>query len=258
MTDSSSATTRAVEKSVEIEASPEVVWRAITDEKEVANWFAPVARVEPGEGGSYFLSWGPGVEGTARITVWEPNARLQVAEQHGDTQITVDYYIEAVAGGHTRLRLVHSGFSADAKWDAYYEGTDAGWTYFLFHLKRHIEAFWGSVRVMVMERVALPEGAAWPRVLKRVGLAAATLLSPGDVVEVVLGAMQREGVVEAVRAPRVIALRLPAENDALLLLEVEPGVPAHCGIYLSVYDLPEDRVAALRESIAALASGIAN
>ena len=260
MTDAGSATTRAVEKTVEIEAPLDVVWRAITEEREVANWFAPVAKVEPGEGGSYFLSWGAGMEGTARISVWEPNARLQVAEQHGDTEITVDYYLEATAGGHTRLRLVHSGFGADAKWDAYYDGTDAGWTYFLMHLKRHVEHFLGSTRVMLMKRVPLPAAdGPWPRVLKRAGLAAATLLSPGDLVQLALGAQHHEAVVEAVKAPHVLAVRLPAHNDALLLLEVEPhGQPAHCGVYLSVYDLPADRVASLRTGVAALAAAIAD
>jgi len=76
-------------------------------------------------GGTYFISWGPGAEGKSKISIWEPGHRFAGFEerpkaygcegdppQETDTlqRLTVDYQIEAMAGGKTRLRLVHSGF----------------------------------------------------------------------------------------------------------------------------------------------------
>ena len=45
------------EHRLEIAASPEQVWKAITDAGELANWFPFDARVEAGEGGSITYSW---------------------------------------------------------------------------------------------------------------------------------------------------------------------------------------------------------
>ena len=51
-TDTRSATGR-----IELHASPEAVWKALTDAAELVRWFPLEARVEPGEGGSIFMSW---------------------------------------------------------------------------------------------------------------------------------------------------------------------------------------------------------
>ena len=36
---------------IEIKATPEEVFRAVTDPAQIVKWFAPYARVEPGGGG---------------------------------------------------------------------------------------------------------------------------------------------------------------------------------------------------------------
>ena len=61
---------------IDIAAPRDLVWKAITEGAEIMKWFAPEARVEPGVGGSILLSWGPGMEGKAPITIWEPGQRF--------------------------------------------------------------------------------------------------------------------------------------------------------------------------------------
>jgi uncharacterized protein YndB with AHSA1/START domain len=102
--------TRSHEERVALDASPEVVWRAIADAEELVRWFD--AKVTPGEGGSISLSWGEFWSGTSAIEVWQPNRRLRTVERRQDStgrvvEIAVDYIIEG-HGGQTVLRVVHS------------------------------------------------------------------------------------------------------------------------------------------------------
>ena len=48
---------RVVEQTIRIEASPDAVWKALTDAEDLANWFPLEARVTPGAGGSIWMSW---------------------------------------------------------------------------------------------------------------------------------------------------------------------------------------------------------
>ncbi len=62
---------RAIEKEITIRATADAVWKALTDAGELVRWFAPEARVTPGPGGAIFVSWGPGMEGEQKISLWE-------------------------------------------------------------------------------------------------------------------------------------------------------------------------------------------
>ena len=48
------STQRLFEMSIDIEATPEHVWKALTDAAELTRWFPLQARVTPGTGGSMF------------------------------------------------------------------------------------------------------------------------------------------------------------------------------------------------------------
>jgi uncharacterized protein YndB with AHSA1/START domain len=52
---------RTIVKEIEVDASVEVVWKALTDGTELARWFPLEATVEPGVGGKVRLSPGAGV-----------------------------------------------------------------------------------------------------------------------------------------------------------------------------------------------------
>jgi len=115
--------TRRHETVVEIPATVEEVWNAITQASEVTRWFAPIARIDPRVGGEYFVSWGPGMDGPGKIEVFDAPHHLRKVTERGPV---LDFYVEA-KGGVTVLRLVHSGFLTTADWDGEYNGTKAGW-----------------------------------------------------------------------------------------------------------------------------------
>jgi uncharacterized protein YndB with AHSA1/START domain len=139
---------------IDIKATPEEVFRAITDPEQIAKWFAPYARVDPRVGGEYVISWAPEMQPGGVISVWEPpkhfaNYRERSVAFNGqgkpvDTgvaqKIAVDYYIEAIGDGMTRLRLVQSGFGPGAAWDDEYEATKTGWAEILKKLKEILES----------------------------------------------------------------------------------------------------------------------
>lgn len=141
------------ENIIDIKATPEQVFRAITEASEIAKWFAPIARVDPRVGGEYFFSWGPGMEGSTTITAWDPYTHFGTCSErsitYGSTgkpvdtgvvrSMAVDYYIEAVGDGVTRLRLVQSGFGPEAAWNDEFESTKTGWADFLKKLKEILE-----------------------------------------------------------------------------------------------------------------------
>ena len=67
--------TRSIEKAVTIDAAPDAVWKALTDAEEITRWFAPDARVTPGQGGKVWLSWGEGMGAPTGIGSKFPRSR---------------------------------------------------------------------------------------------------------------------------------------------------------------------------------------
>jgi uncharacterized protein YndB with AHSA1/START domain len=139
---------RSHEIIIDLKATPEEVFRALTDPEQIVKWFVPGARVDPRVGGEYVKVWGPEMESKSTISAWEPGkhfgtyAELPVAGGQAGAvfKLSVDYYIESLDGGITRLRLVQSGFSPDAAWDdEFFEKTKTGWADYLAKLKGVLE-----------------------------------------------------------------------------------------------------------------------
>lgn len=124
---------------ITIEATPEEVWRCLTEADQITRWFAPEARIEPGLGGKLFLSWGAGMEGEGPIHLWEPNHRFGWTEP-GARPKQVEFEIEG-RDDFTILRLVQSGFGEGGNFHDEFESTDGGWRTYLrilkFGLERH-------------------------------------------------------------------------------------------------------------------------
>src|SRR5262249_16858235 len=73
-------TTRDIQLSVELDASPEDVFRAVTEGTEVAKWLAPEARSTPPEGGKkakIWISWGEGMSAEHEIEIYDPPKRVR-------------------------------------------------------------------------------------------------------------------------------------------------------------------------------------
>ena len=264
MTDDVKRTGRALDLTIDIDATLDEVWQALTTGEGIARWFGPYASVTPGEGGSVSVGWDPKEMWETPITVWEPQRRMQTASEMPSkdgrmVRLAVDYYLE-VHGGRVRVRLVHSGFD-DSSWDDYIDGLDAGWSFFLFNLKHALERHRGVDRVQLFARFRTTArvgedhpvfGAKGLRVQPPIAG-----LRPGDACRLSLGGVEVDARVAVRHASRTIAFVVPAWNDALLFVEREGLKEAHhVGIWLSLYGVPETTAAPLRQGLADVASAL--
>jgi uncharacterized protein YndB with AHSA1/START domain len=168
------ASTRSHEHEVTIDATPEAVWKAITQAEEIVNWFSLQAESKPVVGGEIVYRWGE-MRWPCRIESLEPGRRLRTtypeAAADGEpaagasSPLAVDWYLEG-RGGTTVLRLVHSGFGRDARFDDEYEGTRRGWDFELRSLKHFLERHAGRSRAAFWLPVPTPHSAeeTWRRI----------------------------------------------------------------------------------------------
>ena len=265
MTNEGKRTDRVVDLTIDIDATLDEVWHALTTGEGIARWFAPYAAVTPGEGGSVSVGWDPNEMWSQPITVWEPQRRMQSASEMPSAdgrmvRLAVDYYLEA-HGDHVRVRLVHSGFDDSESWDGYIDGLDAGWTYFLFNLKHALERHRGVNRQQLSARfrTTAPAGEDHPvfgakglRLHPPVGG-----LRPGDACRLSLGGAEVAATVAVRHAVRTIAFVVPAWNDALFFVEREGMKETHqLGVWLSLYAVAETTAAPLRQGLADLRSAL--
>ena len=228
-----SDTTRKHEIAIEIAASPDDVWDAVATAEGVASWFAPVAKVEPGQGGSVTFSWGGGMEGTGRIDVWEPGKHLQVVNDRapGEPPSVVDYFIEGT-GGTTTMRLVHSGFGASASFDGEFESTGRAWPVFLQMMKHSVERGIGACRnVTLFSMLSGTRAEAW-----------AAMRGPGGI-----DALCRDGVVRHFDATGLCCVEFPKPKDAMLAVFCEScGGSAMLTLTWLLYGATEEQANAVR------------
>lgn len=255
---------RKIEQSYEIEAPVEAVWKALTDAEELTNWFPLEARVEPGQGGSIWMSWQDGeYANEGEIEDWRPNERLCIVHRLPDAKtgetVTVaqEFRIES-RGGTTTLRLVHSGFGEDESWDDLYDATVRGWSFELRGLKHYLERHRGTRRVVAHARrhvsCALEE--AWRKLTSRDGLAAEGRLAglgAGDRMELcTANGLALNGPVWIHAPPRDLAAIIENLKDSYLRLRCDTfcGEPGKKGVdlWLSTYGLPRAEVESLTRS----------
>jgi uncharacterized protein YndB with AHSA1/START domain len=224
---------RAFEMSLDIDASREEVWRALTEAEELVRWFPLGARVTPGPGGSMMWSWGEGWEWEMRIEDWEPGRLLRLVQEDArpyDSQgrslppgeaeparIAMEFTLETQQG-KTRLRLVHSGFGYGSAWDNELEGITEGWQAELRSLRHYLAWYQGKDRRSgrAWLTTSTPRDVAWARLLGPGGFRV-TPAEPkeGDAYEVMVPGGQRfSGVVE---------LHLPAQTMVGTVSELEGG-----------------------------------
>jgi hypothetical protein len=153
------------------------------------------------------------------------------------------------------LRLVHSGFGRDAKWDQEYEGTNRGWEFELSSLRHYLERHPGRSRsaFWLRQPVTIDRREVWER-----------LTRPGHLIE--------EGRLEGVRAGERYRVRLVTGEtiEGKVLLNMPPsefggtaegfgdglfrvGFESCAGgpeaiLWLSTWDYPASKLAAIEAS----------
>ena len=134
-----------IKKTIIIDATPEVVFKAITDPNEL--WFPDQAILEPKIGGkmkfSFFktdsqyrqMDFFP--EGT--ISEFDPNKKISYTWQQPNIpdfpKTIVTWELEKIDNDKTTLRLLHTGFKPDETAKKHNEG----WSHFLSELTKYCQ-----------------------------------------------------------------------------------------------------------------------
>jgi uncharacterized protein YndB with AHSA1/START domain len=253
--------TRDIELSVELNASPEEVFRAVTDGTELAKWLAPEARVTPpsdGKPGQIWISWGEGMSVEKPVEIWDAPRRIRYRSgENPETKapLWADWSIEAKAGGTTTLRLVHSGFSASADWDGEFEAHARGWKLMLENLRhyfaRHPKK--SAAHVIFSSQAKTEHGAAWTALLSKGAMGFESTPKPGDSYRITTSAGDAlSGKVEIANG-RDLALTVNELDDALLRVSLEggskPGSSTFVFGYVIAYGSEASRARELAENM---------
>jgi uncharacterized protein YndB with AHSA1/START domain len=241
---------RTLDIELDLEASPEDVWRALTEAEELVRWFPLQADSIPGVGGKISFGWDGEWESDLEIEVWEPQKHLRTTwpwteeDQRGDevSQVVVDYYIEVRSGGGTRLRLVHSGFPVGPEWDDIFDGTRRGWSYELRSLKHYLENHPGKNRRTARVRRPLhhlSEQQTWDLLWSAEGFLAGGEIDPLETGQrysfTMPGGLELSGRILLAIPPTDLAATVDGVENSLLRVEIDQwsGLPnADLGIQL--------------------------
>ncbi|MGI8855593.1 MAG: SRPBCC family protein [Thermomicrobiales bacterium] len=129
-------TGRMIEKEIFIRATPERVFRALTEKADLEAWFVKEATIDLRVGGTLRLFWDPeSVEGT--FLEIDPPRRVVFTwdERPAIAGITTSAFTLTAEEDGTRLHLIHSGFGAGEAWNRLFENINGGWDEELAHLR---------------------------------------------------------------------------------------------------------------------------
>ena len=107
---------KKLEKAVELDASPDVVWEAISTGPGISAWFVPTEIT----GRTIRQDFGSGNVATGQVTAYEPGSRFAygAAEPEQGRGPAFEFLVQARDGGGTVLRFVQSGFGEAEGWEA--------------------------------------------------------------------------------------------------------------------------------------------
>ena len=131
MTDATAAIP-AIDRELELAASPDRVWQAISDPAEMALWFPQRAEWDLRPGGDGVFFWeGHGnfpirIEAVdaPRYLAWRWAVEAEEDPDVAESATLVEWWVEGRPDGGTTLRLRESGFRVET----HRSGNDEGWT----------------------------------------------------------------------------------------------------------------------------------
>jgi uncharacterized protein YndB with AHSA1/START domain len=146
--------TDRIEKTIELRAPLERVWRALTDADEFGAWFrvkldGPFVPGKEAVGhilwpGKEHLTWRARVVAVEPMTrfvfTWHPYAVDPEVDYAQEPPTTIEFRLEPIPGG-VRLDLVESGFDAlpPHRREEAFPRNDGGWTTQMQNIRAHVE-----------------------------------------------------------------------------------------------------------------------
>lgn len=230
---------RSVQVEVEVLGSPEEVWHAIATGPGVSSWFVPTVIDEAdGKPVAVRSTFGPGMESSATITLWDPPRKF-AAESPGWTpempSMATEWTVEAKAGGTCVVRVVHALFAATDDWDNQLEGTEHGWPGFFRTLRIYLTHFRGQ-RSAIMQKLAVAAGTEaeiWDTLTSALGLKG---VSVGQRWAAPAGVPALGGIVEHMtQSPNDILIRLDTPGPGVAALGTYNCGQIMVGVNLYMY-----------------------
>jgi uncharacterized protein YndB with AHSA1/START domain len=130
---------RFIEKELFIRASPERVFRALTEKAELESWFLKTAEIDLHPGGTLLFDWGSNVLNTGKIRILQPPHLLSYTwEALEPVPTTITFELTGQNHG-THLHLLHSNIGTGKDWDYYYNSRSNGWNVHLQNLIAWLE-----------------------------------------------------------------------------------------------------------------------
>ena len=264
---------RSYEKTFEVNAPVEAVWRGITEGEELKRWFCSDATSASSVGGEQMIDWGGGMKTTRKVAIWEPNVHFRtesirrdkptVMENGEIVPYAIDWFLEH-EGGTTRVRMVASGFGEGAEWDNEYDGTYHGWDLFHKTLKHYLEHHRGEAAENVVIYAMLPvaPAEAWNRLMSPEGLVAKG--SPADLSAGAPFSFETShgdllaGVVQKFVPGKTFSAVVESLNKSMLSLEMAsmPNRGYFLFMSLNTWGMPKDQVDALGSRLKAIVHGL--
>jgi len=100
-----------------IQASPEMIWTALTQASGLREWMCDGARSVPRKGGLIQVWWDSGYEARGVFTAYKPPGTLAFTwnSPMEPAETSVKFTLKPVEGG-TKVTVIHSGFGTGKKW----------------------------------------------------------------------------------------------------------------------------------------------
>jgi uncharacterized protein YndB with AHSA1/START domain len=132
-----------ITKQIEVDATPEQVWDAITTGPGIDSWFMGRNEVEPRVGGTA-RTVHPGFTMEATVTAWEPPTRFAVRTPEGEdgSLSAFEYRVDDRGSGGSVVQWVHTGAIA-GDWEAEYEAMGEGDPMYFHKLEQYLTYFLG-------------------------------------------------------------------------------------------------------------------
>ena len=133
-----------VETDVEIQATPEAVWKAIATGPGIKSWFMGMeSEFDERVGGEVRAKMGDQLIPIAKVTAWDPPRHFATQGDNafgpGSPTVAYEWTVDAKEGGKCVLRMVQTLFTQDDAWDSQVGDTSAGWPAFFHVLRNYVE-----------------------------------------------------------------------------------------------------------------------